>query len=468
MLFTSPVFLFVFLPTVILIYYLLPKKHKTIRNIFLLLASLVFYGYGEPKFILVFLISIFVNYLYGILVDRYRTNKKVAIGLLFTNIAFNLAIIFYYKYLVFTVKSISRLTGSTLTVPDILLPIGISFFTFQAISYVVDVYRGKGEVQKNPLNVGLYIAFFPQLIAGPIVRYETVADQINNRKESFELFSEGVTRFIIGFAKKVILANNFAVISDNSFNLNRTADIPIDLAWIGAIAYTLQVYFDFSGYSDMAIGLGKMFGFRFLENFNYPYISKSVSEFWRRWHISLGTWFRDYVYIPLGGSRSENKYQVYINLFIVWFLLGLWHGANYTFIAWGMVHFAAISFERLVGFNKLKTYIFGHVYTMLIVILSRVLYKNDNIALSVKYLKSMFNIFNTNNFEFLRYNATENLYLFIAGIVFSLPVYRLLENRYGNNKVYQGISAMTLIGVFVLSVGYLLKGNYDPFIYFNF
>ena len=297
MLFSSSTFLFVFLPLVIMFYYSFFRHSRRLQNIFLLLASLIFYAWGEPSFVFVMLGSIIVNYSFGLLVEYFRQDKKKSKIILSVSVVFNLILLFIFKYLTFTIENINSIFGLSLDIGfNITLPLGISFFTFQAMSYVIDVYRGN-EVQKNPLNVGLYIAFFPQLIAGPIVRYETVAYQINHRKENFTMFSDGVTRFIAGLGKKVLIANTMAIVADNTFNSD-ISELSVAFAWLGAIAYTFQIFFDFSGYSDMAIGLGKMFGFEFSENFDYPYISTSITEFWRRWHISLGTWFRDYVYFP--------------------------------------------------------------------------------------------------------------------------------------------------------------------------
>ncbi|WP_411328725.1 MBOAT family O-acyltransferase [Anaerofustis stercorihominis] len=307
MLFSSNIFIFIFLPIVLFVYYFLLGKSRNLQNIFLFIASLFFYAWGEPKFVLIMLLSIIYNWLMGLLVNKYRDNNKISKLIIFVDVLGNLFIIFIFKYLMFTINNINSIFDLSLNVPNIALPIGISFFTFQAISYVIDVYRGKGEAQSNLINVGLYISLFPQLIAGPIVRYETVSYEIKNRKENIDDFTDGVVRFIVGLGKKVIISNNMALVADKAFNLINSSSSPIEeisilMSWLGAISYTLQIYFDFGGYSDMAIGLGKMFGFHFLENFNYPYISKSATEFWRRWHISLSSWFRDYVYIPLGGS----------------------------------------------------------------------------------------------------------------------------------------------------------------------
>ena len=349
MLFSSSTFLFAFLPIVIFIYYVFLRNHRNLQNIFLLIASLIFYAWGEVAFVFVMMLSIIANYFFGLFVSRAKNTNKKKLPLVLS-IVFNLSILFVFKYLVFTLTNINALFGANLAIPNIALPIGISFFTFQAMSYVIDVYRGE-EAQKSILNVGLYISFFPQLIAGPIVRYKTVAYQILHRKESFDDFSSGVCRFIIGMGKKVLLANSLAVVADAAFD-GDIANTSASFAWLGAIAYTMQIFFDFSGYSDMAIGLGKMFGFKFLENFDYPYISGSITEFWRRWHISLGSWFRDYVYFPLGGSRVKSKGRLIFNLFVVWLLTGIWHGANWTFIIWGLMYFVLLVIEKLTGMHK--------------------------------------------------------------------------------------------------------------------
>lgn len=358
MLFPSEVFLFLFLPFVLAVYYLVLRKHTVGKNIFLFIMSLLFYAYGEPKYVFLMLFMILLHYGLGLLINKYSGDERMQKLILFLMVVIDVCILGYFKYLNFIV-SIFTSKADTF---KIVLPIGISFFTFQAISYVVDVYRGKGKVQTQFLNVGLYISLFPQLIAGPIVRYETVANEIENRKENLNDFAVGVNRFIIGLGKKVLLANQFAVVSDTVFgNVTSTGTTnSFLLLWMGAIAYTLQIFFDFAGYSDMAIGLGRMFGFHFLENFKYPYISKSISEFWRRWHISLQTWFKDYIYIPLGGSRVNSKTRLVFNIFVVWFLTGVWHGANWTFIVWGLMYFVLLILEKFFiwmrKWENLKTY----------------------------------------------------------------------------------------------------------------
>ena len=470
MLFSSAVFLFLFLPCVLLGYYILFRKSRTLQNVFLLLASLFFYAWGEPWFVLVMLVSITLNYVFGLLVSRCRDRQGTARALIVAMLSMNLGIMFVFKYLMFTIANINRVFNATLSVPAIALPIGISFFTFQAISYVLDIYRDRGEAQRNPLDVGLYISFFPQLIAGPIVKYETVALQIRGRRETWADFSSGACRFIMGLGKKVLLANTLALVAEKAFNLGG-ARLSVSFAWMGALAYTLQIFFDFSGYSDMAIGLGKMFGFHFLENFNYPYISSSITEFWRRWHISLSTWFRDYVYFPLGGSRVKSRARMVFNLFVVWLLTGIWHGANWTFICWGLFYFVLIAAEKLSGFEgKLeKQRWVKHFYTMLLVVCGWVLFRADSIGAAAEYLKAMFGLqgnafWDANTVLY----ALENRYFFIAAILFSMPVVKWLGQRIPNRHIFDILHVLSLLLIFIVSISYIIKGSYNPFIYFNF
>ena len=482
MLFTSIVFIVCYLPAVLLIYYTVLKNHRKLQNLFLLLASLVFYAWGEPKFVFLLMLSIVVNWIFGLAISHNRENKPRSKGILFLMVVFNLSILYIFKYLMFTIANINRLFGTDFNFAKIVLPIGISFFTFHAISYVIDIYRGKAAVQKNLFHVGLYIVFFPQLVAGPILRYSVIADQIMGRKESFEDFSQGVCRFLVGFGKKILLANNFALIADRAFALH-SGELSVAFAWLGAVAYTLQIYFDFSGYSDMAIGLGKMFGFHFPENFNYPYISKSTSEFWRRWHISLGTWFRDYVYIPLGGSRVDSKRRVIFNLFVVWSLTGLWHGASWTFICWGLLYFVSISLEKLTGFEDIGAgsavaAALKHIYTMLLVIFGWVLFRAASIGSAVAYIKTMLFL---GGAPFLDSNAivylAENKVFLMLGILFSMPVSKWLaawieKKMAGGAAALSGLTAFAypsvLIVLFFAAMSYIVKGSYNPFIYFNF
>ena len=345
----------------------------------------------------------------------------------------------------------------------IALPIGISFFTFQLLSYLFDVYYGKAKAQHNILNLGLYIALFPQLIAGPIVRYETIADEIMGRKENLTDFSEGMLRFIYGLAKKMLIANYMGQLADTVFDMH--GSLSVGTAWLGAVAYTLQIYFDFSGYSDMAIGLGRMFGFHFAENFNYPYIAKSATDFWRRWHISLGSWFRDYVYIPLGGNRCSSKRWV-LNLFIVWALTGIWHGANYTFLTWGLFYFVLLLVERLTHFHE-KIGRFSHIYAMIAVILGWVMFRSDNLAMGIHYIGMMFGVGSlglTDKYFWLYLGQTYSV--LTAGIIFSLPILPWLKKQGGN--MVNDLEPLVALGLFVLTLVVAVSASYNPFIYFNF
>lgn len=469
MLFASNIFMFFFLPIVLFIYYVFMRTRK-MKNIFLLIASLIFYSYGEPSFVLIMLFSIIINYIVGILISKFEEHKKRFLKktMLMIGLIFNLSILFKYKYLVFLLKSFNSIFKSNLSVPDILLPIGISFFTFQILSYIIDLYRGKVLVQKNIFNLGLYISLFPQLIAGPIVRYETVQDQIMNRKENLDDFSLGIERFIKGLGKKVIISNTMALIADYVFN--GSIDVSItstSLVWISAISYMFQIYFDFSGYSDMAIGLGKMFGFTFEENFNYPYMSESISDFWRRWHISLGTWFKDYVYIPLGGSRCSRRRLVF-NLFVVWFLTGLWHGANWTFIVWGLFYFILLVFEKSVDFDKkFNNYKFlKRIYTLFLVLIGWIIFRSPNLNFAFSYLLRMFNFKNLVDLKSAEF-IVENFVVFVLAILISTPLSQKITSKINifNSNI---LKIIFLFLIMIFSVSYMVKGVYNPFIYFNF
>ncbi len=459
------------MPVVLFVYYVLLARSRKLQNAFLLLASLAFYAWGEPRFVIILMVSIILNWFIAYQIDKHRHNDKFAKLMIVLDLILNLGIIFVFKYLMFSIDNINALFGIQWAVPRLALPIGISFFTFQAISYVIDVYRQDGKAQPTPFNVGLYIAFFPQLIAGPIVRYNTIAEQIDNRQENFDVFSAGVTRFIIGLAKKVLLANSFASLADYSFNSLAGSNISIDLAWIGAVAYSLQIYYDFSGYSDMAIGLGKMFGFHFEENFNYPYIAKSTSEFWRRWHISLGRWFRDYVYIPLGGNKAKNPNKVYFNLFVVWLLTGIWHGANFTFILWGLIYFVSISLEKLFKFEQRSgNVLLKRIYTLSLVLFSWVIFRAPSIGAAFDYIKCMFGFGSTPfNLDFLLYVLRENVAIIAAGLLFATPVYKSLKQyRWVDTMPAKAASVLAICFLFVAAFSFLIKGSYNPFIYFNF
>lgn len=481
MVFSSLTFLLYFLPITLLVYFLLGFS-ITLQNVWLLIVSLVFYAWGEPAYIGILLISIIINYILGLLVARFRDkNDKLAKWFVFFDVIVNLGILFVFKYMGFFVGIINSAIGQDLIkAPELAMPIGISFFTFQALSYVVDVYRKDADAQTNPFYMGLYIAFFPQLVAGPIVRYKTIEEYIRKRKVDFNQISAGICRFAVGLSKKVLLSNNLAVVVDKIYDLTLTGSnmysVSVVMAWLGAIGYMLQIYFDFSAYSDMAIGLGKVFGFEFEENFNYPYISKSIGEFWRRWHISLGTWFKEYVYFPLGGSRVENQDHMVRNTCIVWLLTGLWHGASWTFILWGIYNLLFILVERLVGFEKWKNHdVFKYIYSNLVVLFGWVLFRTESLYLLKEYVKNMFwasgNAFcNDATLMILK----EYWMIFIPAILFSAPLApKLREKLIQSDKA--GVAAVSKIAyVLLLSAGMLLsvlcliRGGYNPFIYFNF
>lgn len=475
MVFSSTIFLFFFLPLTLMGYYILPRKG---RNTFLLLVSLFFYAWGEPNFILVMLFSIFMNYIFGLLVDKYRKIKNVSYLILTIMTIFNISVFFIYKYLDFAISNVNHFLGFNIPLSNIILPIGISFFTFQAMSYVIDVYREHGKVQKNPFNVALYITFFPQLIAGPIVRYETICDSIDGRKESLDDFAEGVKRFILGLSKKVILSNSLAIIADKAYGYSDYSQLSVGLSWLGAISYSLQILFDFSGYSDMAIGLGKMFGFHFNENFNYPYISRTISEFWRRWHISLGTWFRDYVYFPLGGSRVKKKSRLIFNLFIVWLLTGIWHGANWNYIIWGLFYFVLITFEKIFKVEaKLKNIVTKELYrgfTLLCILFGWVLFRANNINQAISYIKSMLSLNNNPlSDEVNLFLLRDNFIILVIAIIFCIPLTKLINKIIKKKSAlfdyYNTLSTPIIyIVLFIIDIAYILNSSYNPFIYFNF
>ncbi len=473
MLFSSIEFLCGFLPLVLLLYYLLPGRR--LKNRFLLLASLGFYAWGEPVYVLLMLFCIAGNYTLGLLAQG-RRGTSPGRAVMCAMLVFNLGLLGVFKYAGFIAASLNGALGLTLPVPQVVLPIGISFFTFQGMSYVIDVYRGEAQARRNLLDVGLYVSFFPQLIAGPIVRYNTIAAEIDGRRENWRDFCGGIDLFIIGLAKKVLLANNFAIVADKIFDAGGYAAISVGAAWIGAIAYTLQIYFDFGGYSDMAIGLGRMFGFHFLPNFNYPYIARSVTEFWRRWHMSLSSWFRDYVYIPLGGNRHGMGRQV-LNLLAVWLLTGLWHGANWTFVAWGLYYFCFLVIEKLTGLSKRlpKVPLFSNLLVLLIVICGWVLFRAPDIAAAGEYLGAMFGVFgNPLADETFWYQFGENKVQLVLAVLAATPVLPWLGCKLPRiqtalgGRVFGVTRDCFLLLIFLLALAALAKGSYNPFIYFNF
>jgi len=477
MLFSSIPFMVYFFPIVFLGYYLLSFSRMA-QNIWLLLASLLFYAWGEPINVLLMIGSILFNSVIAMIIEKVKS-AKLKKGLLVFSIIGNISVLFVFKYLTFLLSIIDSVFAGLVPKVEIALPIGISFFTFQALSYVVDVYRGTTKAE-NPFYVGLYVAFFPQLIAGPIVQYNSIAEQIRDRKSSIDKIALGISRFAVGVGKKIILANSFATIADDVFNWSLIgADklaVPATLAWLGSIAYSLQLYFDFSAYSDMAIGLGLCFGFKFKENFNYPYVASSVSEFWKRWHISLTDWFREYVYIPLGGNRVANRDTMVRNLAIVWLLTGIWHGANWTFIVWGMFFFVLQLLERILDFdNRVHNSFLKHAYTLLVVNFQWVLFRASDIYQAGRFYLNMFGL---NNNGILSKTALmmvkEYLPVIILGILFSTPVIPMMNKWFHSHenavvhKVYSIAYPVLMLVMIIISVSYLVIGSYNPFIYFNF
>lgn len=463
MVFSSLVFLSIFLPVV----YLACRVCRSIRiqNAILLAASLLFYAYGEPVYVLLMIGSSFMNYLFAILLDR-ETHKKTVMTLV---VIWNIGLLVVFKYTGFLVNSWNSLTGMRLPVPQIALPIGISFFTFQAMSYVIDVYRGDVAVQKSFAKVMLYISFFPQLIAGPIVRYHDVELEITNRTVSSEETARGIRRFLAGLSKKVLIANTMGLIADTLYGSDM-AQVNILTAWMGAIAYMLQIYFDFSGYSDMAIGLGWMFGFHFRENFNYPYISGSIREFWRRWHISLSEWFKEYLYIPLGGNR-KGKTRTSINKVIVFLATGIWHGANVTFLFWGIFHGFFQILEENLPFFRTKggrgKQFFCHIYTLLAVLIGFVFFRADTMAQGLAWVSRMFTGFSFGGETMtlaVSILTPWNLVMFAVGILACLPVKQYVENRKG----YTAYTYVLSLAALALCILQLAGGTYNPFIYFRF
>lgn len=471
MVFSSLLFLFRFLPIVLLLYFLSPRPA---RNFILLAVSLVFYAWGEPVYVVLMIVSIISTYLGGRAVHYFKEQDRAGaakISLIVT-VGFGLFLLGFFKYTDFLLRTVNQVTGLNITLLNLALPIGISFYTFQTISYVIDVYRGAARVQKNIISYGAYVTMFPQLIAGPIVQYKTIDKQLRHRQETAEQFAEGVNRFMVGLGKKVLLANNAGVLWDTVNAMNVSA-LPALTAWLGIAAYTFQIYFDFSAYSDMAIGLGKMFGFHFLENFQYPYLSRNVTEFWRRWHISLGTWFREYVYIPLGGNRKGTAMLIR-NTMIVWLLTGIWHGADWNFLIWGVYYGILLLVEKLFlsrYLEKLPGWA-QHVYCMFVVMLGWYIFVYDQIGGGLGYLAAMFGGTGFLNREtvYLLYNNGVLLLLLIVGST-TLPA-RLANGLLKKLKERDWccilLRSVFYVGVFLLSVAYLVDASYNPFLYFRF
>lgn len=466
MVFSSTIFLCVYLPLVLLGYYICPKKG---RNLFLLIVSLVFYAWGEPKYVFLMIFSILVNYIFGRLMDKHRENKKRLKLMLVLSVVIDLGLLSVFKYTDFIITNVNAIFGSSFDLLNIALPIGISFYTFQAMSYTIDVYRDDVRVQKNLIDFGMYITMFPQLIAGPIVRYADVQDQLAERSVTTADFSEGVMRFVVGLGKKVLLANQMGAVWSDIYALG--GDVSALMAWTGAIAYTFQIYFDFSGYSDMAIGLGRMFGFKFPENFRYPYQSVSITDFWRRWHITLSTWFKEYLYIPLGGNRRGLARQA-LNLLIVWSLTGFWHGAGWNFVMWGLYYFVILFIEKLFllkALNKLPKF-FRHVYALVLIIIGWVIFASDDVSVLLPYLGSMFGANGAVGGMDVYTLLTKAVLLIICCIASTELPKKLFLSAAGamNEKAAFTLKSVLTIALLALSMILLIGDSYNPFLYFRF
>lgn len=463
MLFTSISFLYYFLPIVLLLYFISPKK---IKNLVLLLSSIFFYFYGEPKYIFLMFLEILIAYIGAILIDKYKS-KTIFISIL----GIHLGLLGIFKYSDFFIQNINNILNTNIPLLRLTLPIGISFYTFQIISYIIDVYKGKVQVQKSLLKFATYVSLFPQLIAGPIVRYETIESELENRKHSFENFSTGARRFTIGLAKKVLIANMLGELC-NKYNIQDEKSII--LYWIFAISYMLQIYFDFSAYSDMALGLGKIFGFQFLENFNYPYISKSITEFWRRWHISLGSWFKDYVYIPLGGNRKGKLLHIR-NILIVWFLTGFWHGASWNFILWGTMFGILLIIEKfwLKKYLEKLPSLLCHIVVLFIIMISFIIFNTSNIKEAISNITGLFGIngeplINT----YTIYTLKSYIFVLIIAICGTTPLFKNIITKISKNniinKIINILEPIYIIILLLIVTAYLIDNSYNPFLYFRF
>lgn len=458
MVFSSILFIFRFLPIAMILYFLTPNKYK---NLTLLLISLMFYSWGEPKYFLIMVASIFVDYFISRGIEKSRNNKKVSIALLSISIVFNLGMLFFFKYFNFFLENVNNILELSLKYVKITLPLGISFYTFQTMSYTIDVFLGKVKAEKNIINFGAFVCLFPQLIAGPIVKYTDINVELKHRKIDMKQIQDGIELFILGLGSKVLIANNIGAfwseIEGKGF-----VGLGIVIAWISVLAFAFQIYFDFSGYSLMAIGLGKILGFNFPRNFNYPYISKSITEFWRRWHITLGSWFKEYVYIPLGGNRV-GRLRLYINLFIVWFLTGFWHGASYNFILWGLYFFILISIEKAVLLKFLEKHkIISHIYSIFFILLGWAIFAVVDLGQLKILLKEMFSVSKNNQWiYYLRnYGIT-----FIIATVFSTPIVKNIYNKVIKSDI---LNTFILMIIFLLCIAYLVDATYNPFLYFRF
>ena len=461
MLFSSIPFLFYFLPAVLALYFLVPKSFK---NAVLLLFSLVFYGWGEPKYVFLMIATIVLFFGCGIAIGKSKTKQLKKVWLT-VSVVVSLGLLAVFKYADFFIGSVNAVTGANIGMLKLALPIGISFYTFQCLSYTVDVYRGNAQVQKNIISFGAYVSLFPQLIAGPIVRYVDVARELDNRTHSWEKVELGLRRFLLGLAKKILIANSFGQLTE----LFRTSgEKSVLFYWMYGIAFLLHIYFDFSGYSDMAIGLGKVFGFNFIENFNYPYLSRSIAEFWRRWHMSLGSWFRDYVYIPLGGNRVK-PFRWVFNIFVVWALTGLWHGAAWNFVLWGLLYAVFLLLEKWVPLLQKMPSLLRRVYVLFVVLIGFMLFNAKDLTQAVSDIGGLFGagdlpLWNTETLYYLRSYAI----LFVAGFVGATPLLRDVGNKLSEKKWFAAIEPVLLIGILLICAAYLVDGSFNPFLYFRF
>ena len=465
MLFSSITFLYCFLPCVLLVYFVVPDRMK---HFTLLAARLIFYGWGEPKYLVFMLLSVTQSYIAALLVERFRGKKLAKLALALSAVA-SLGLLAYCKYADFFIENFNAVTGLSVPLLNIALPVGISFYTFQILSYVVDVYRGDVPAQRNFIDLAMYIAMFPQLIAGPIVRYSDIAGSLKNRKTTLADASEGIRRFSIGLAKKILLANSAALLVSEFKAYNEKTVL---FYWLYALAYMLHIYFDFSGYSDMAIGLGRIFGFRFSENFNYPYISASITEFWRRWHISLGGWFRDYLYIPLGGNRVK-PFRHVINILIVWAATGFWHGASWNFVLWGILYAALLLFEKYVLHPKIRFAVPMHIYTLLFVMLGFVLFDSASVTDAFASFKALFGFggipaADTASLYYLK----SNIVLLVVAVIGATPLPKLLYEKIGlrkyGGKILAVVTPLAALASVALCTAYLIDGSFNPFVYFRF
>ncbi|WP_042350289.1 MBOAT family O-acyltransferase [Bacillus massiliigorillae] len=469
MVFSSLTFLFFFLPISLVLYYICPKK---VKNLVLLVLSLLFYAWGEPVYIVLMIFSAISDYFHGLLIYKYREMKPSRAKLfLISSLIINIGLLSFFKYSDFLIENINYLFNVQINYLELPLPIGISFYTFQTMSYSIDVFRGTVLPQRNPIALATYVSLFPQLIAGPIVRYEVIEKELTNRTVSVKEFAEGVQLFIIGLGKKVLLANNIGLLWDEIQNQS-ISELSVLTTWLGIVAFALQIYFDFSGYSDMAIGLGKMFGFHFPKNFHYPYMSTSMTEFWRRWHMTLGNWFRDYVYIPLGGSR-KGKWRLYLNLFIVWGLTGIWHGASWNFVMWGLYFAIFISIEKagLLHFLKKCHPFFQHTYFIFFILIGWVLFAFDDYQKGLDYLASMFGFASNGFFDSLfMYYFYTNIVLLLIVLVAATPVWDTMREKFINKqaRIMTVLLSVYYVCILIISTAYLVDESFNPFLYFRF